>query len=232
MSRSVLLVLNGLPDPGLLARVIPGQPLLQPLGEEPARPQITEIVAVDGGLAALEAVGLRPDRILGDLDSIASERLKHWRQAEVPIDHRPDPASSDLEKALEYAATSGFTHVDIAGWQGTRWDHVLGLLSLLDHEPRQHPRLLSGRQTLRVLTAGTHDFSARPGDGVGLVRFGTWPCRITLAGLEYPADDLVLEAGCRAASNRVREPRFRVTVSGCPVFLTHIPQEERDDTPA
>ena len=182
MSRSVLLVLNGLPDPGLLARVIPGQPLLQPLGEEPARPPVTEIVAVDGGLAALEAVGLRPDRILGDLDSIAWERLQYWRQAGVPIDHRPDPASSDLEKALEYAATSGFSHVDIAGWQGTRWDHVLGLLSLLDHEPRQHPRLLSGRQTLRVLTAGTHDFSARPATGLAWCVSAPGP-----AGSHWPA---------------------------------------------
>lgn len=232
MSRSLLLVLNGFPDPGLLARVVPGQPLLQPLGEQPGRPPVSTIVAVDGGLAAMEAVGLRPDRILGDLDSIDPERLQGWRQAGVPIDHRPDPSSSDLEKALEYAASGDFTHVDIAGWQGTRWDHVLGLLSLLDHRPQQHPRLLSGRQTLRLLTAGPHDFSARPGDGVGLVRFGNRPCRITLSGLEYPADDLVLEAGCRAASNRVREPHFRVTVSGGPVFLTHSPQEDPDDTRA
>lgn len=230
MSRSVLLVLNGSIDTSLLERVAPGHCLVQPLETRPARPPITELVAVDGGLAAVEAAGLRPGRILGDLDSLDPRRLEYWRAQGVPVDHRPDTGSSDSEKALEYAREAGFSHVDIAGWQGTRWDHMLGLLSMLDSRPARHPRLLSGTRTLLVLSEGRHTLAASPGDGVGVVRFGRTPCRLTLTGLEYPANRLMLGPGCGAGSNRVVQPEFTVVVEGGPVFLSHTPVEADRDS--
>lgn len=232
MSRSLLLVLNGTPDLDLLARVRPGQALIQPLEPRPARPPITEVVAVDGGLAALELAGMCPDRILGDLDSLDPGRLEHWRQAGVPIDHRPDTGSADSEKALEYGREAGFSHVDIVGWQGTRWDHMLGLLSLLDSRPARHPRLLCGRQSLLVLSEGRHTLVARPGDGVGVIRFGRTPCRLSLTGLEYPANRLMLGPGCGAGSNRVVDGEFTVIVEGGPVFLSHDPGQDTGEGPA
>ena len=225
MRHSLLLVLNGTSDPRLLARIHPGEELLMPLRTVPGRPPLRTTVAVDGGLGNLLTAGLEPDLILGDLDSIDADSLARQRRAGIPIEHRPDPGSSDLEKGLAWAATSGASHLDIACWQGTRWDHVLGLFSLLAEHPRQQVRLLDGPRSILVLGAGEHVFRAQPGDGVGLVRFGSTPCRIDLAGLAFPAHSLSLDAGCHGVSNSVLDTEFKVQVSGCPVFLTHTPLE-------
>lgn len=99
----------------------------------------TRLIAADSGLDHAVEAGLRPDMLVGDLDSIsASGRM--WAYAhELLIDEHPEEKDeTDTELALAAAVTmAGATHLLVLGGLDPlgddRLDHVLGTLLSLGH---------------------------------------------------------------------------------------------------
>ena len=89
--RAVLFV-NGQAKPGLEVSLLPGDFL----------------VAVDGGLRHLKRLGLKPDLLIGDLDSVDADELAEIEEVGVEVLRFP-PAKdqTDLELALDYALRIG-----------------------------------------------------------------------------------------------------------------------------
>ena len=95
------------------------------------------IVAADGGWDKAAAIGLVPDLLVGDADSLAEERFAELAAAGVPIERSPVAKDeSDTELAILAALRRGATHVTVLGaLGGKRFDHALanvGLLGLTD----------------------------------------------------------------------------------------------------
>lgn len=86
------------------------------------------IICCDGAIINLLQIGLEPDYIVGDLDSI-SEMLKK-RFASI-LFHNPDQETNDLTKAVQFCIQNNWKRITILGATGKREDHTLGNLSLL-----------------------------------------------------------------------------------------------------
>ncbi|MDR0799546.1 MAG: thiamine diphosphokinase [Dysgonamonadaceae bacterium] len=86
------------------------------------------VVCCDGAIKNLLAVGLEPDYIIGDLDSISSELKKRFASI---LHHNPDQETNDLTKAVHFCLKNQWTKITILGATGKREDHTLGNLSLL-----------------------------------------------------------------------------------------------------
>ena len=86
MTSSALLICNGTPPTRTLARRLA------------ARAEL--IVAADGGANIALRLGLRPDVIIGDLDSIKPASRKACASSLIIQVKRQD--NTDLEKALDY----------------------------------------------------------------------------------------------------------------------------------
>ncbi len=87
------------------------------------------VVAADGGADKALSVGVRPDAVVGDLDSVSLEA-----RAVLPLDafhHAPSLDATDLQKAIDYALGRGATRVDVVAAGGGRADHALANLSVL-----------------------------------------------------------------------------------------------------
>ena len=92
----------------------------------------SHIVCADGGYNALRALGVVPDAIVGDMDSIIPEYLEDARSKGVLlIRYDADKNETDGALALKYLAESGAAAVDIYGAFGGRQDHQAENLSLL-----------------------------------------------------------------------------------------------------
>ena len=91
------------------------------------------VIAVDAGLAACEALGLRPDLLVGDFDTLGRERLLEYQERSgVRTDvHQPEKDETDTELALLTAARQGCEAVDILGALGGRMDHAIGNIQLM-----------------------------------------------------------------------------------------------------
>ncbi len=148
------------------------------------------IIAADGGSNRCAEHGLRPDYIVGDMDSIGDAVLVEFR--DIPLIHRPDQNRHDLDKTLEFALSLQPSEIHVAGAFGGRNDHTVANLLLLQnwagcpvwyHDGHGRMTVLEGGNSLD-LPVGTlvSLFAFLPVTGVSLTGF-----RYPLSGQDFPA---------------------------------------------
>ncbi|MDO4323227.1 MAG: thiamine diphosphokinase [Lachnospiraceae bacterium] len=84
------------------------------------------IIAADGGYTYLKKMGMEPDVLLGDFDSL--ERVPEHKHLER---HSPIKDDTDMALAAAYAREQGCSRFFIYGGLGGRLDHTIGNLQLL-----------------------------------------------------------------------------------------------------
>jgi thiamine pyrophosphokinase len=167
------------------------------------------IVAADGGANAALRAGIRPDIVIGDLDSILPGTRKKIGDAHIIHIERQD--NTDLEKALDYISGAGPSDVVIAGATGGRIDFTLGNLSVFWNYTRSLAITFAGDGWEAFPVDRRRTLKAPRGTTVSLIPFGT--CSgITLTGLLYPLKDATMRTGEIGVSNVVKNSSFSVTV--------------------
>ena len=125
-------------------------------------------IAVDGGLDILHALGICPDLIIGDFDSVHQEALSAYSQ--IPRLKFPrDKDHSDLELALDYALqvhTKG-KPLHVFGAMGGRNDHALANLYLLSRYPNQV--VFESDKELIFAAVGEVELPCHPGQSVSFL---------------------------------------------------------------
>jgi thiamine pyrophosphokinase len=146
----VLVIANGVIEDGEMAWL---RPYLAEAGAE-------AIIAVDGGGRYLAALGVRPDVVVGDLDSLDSEIWEGWERDGTSIVVYPaEKDETDLELALLYVVEHFEGDIELIGALGGRLDQMLANIFLLAHpafsgrrltlaEPRQRAWLGLGRMEI------------------------------------------------------------------------------------
>ncbi len=91
------------------------------------------VVAVDGGLEYLKPLGILPNAVVGDFDTVNQEVfLEYHKFEEVTWEiHRPEKDETDTELAIETAISMGAESITILGGTGGRIDHLLANIHLL-----------------------------------------------------------------------------------------------------
>lgn len=90
------------------------------------------VICVDGGAKYLRNLGIVPDVLVGDLDSISNEDLEYFKSLNIEIIKYPTQKDmTDAEIAVDYAVDKGFTEIIIIGGIGTRLDHSLANILLV-----------------------------------------------------------------------------------------------------
>jgi thiamine pyrophosphokinase len=183
------------------------------------------IVAVDAGYRHLKVVGLKPDLVLGDLDSLSEMDLQEIQQAKIPIQRFP-PAKdeTDLELALNAALDRGCRIIRIACAGGGRLDQLLANLALL-----ARPDL--AEIDLRIEDGVTEAFLIRseivltgdPGDIVSLLPVGGQASGVVTEGLLYPLhSESLWSYRTRGISNVMQTNQARIQVRDGILLCVHI----------
>jgi thiamine pyrophosphokinase len=170
-----------------------------------AQPQDVDLVlCADGGFRHAKALGIRPDVVIGDLDSLPDREREALETHDVCLVRHPRAKDeTDLELALLYAAEQGAQQITVLGVRGGRLDHELGNLLLLVHPALRGTdvRLRAGGQEA-MLIAGERVLSGKAGDLLSLLPVGGDAHGITTEGLEYALRDETLRLGpARGVSN-------------------------------
>ncbi len=168
------------------------------------------ILCADGGANRARRAGVRPDMIVGDLDSISPVTRRAF--ARVPTKRITDQYSTDLEKALTVVVARGYREGIVIGATGRRPDHTMANYSILKkYRRRLHLRYVD-RYCDNFLVERAVSFEAPPGRTVSLSPLGR--CEgVTTEGLLYPLKNAVLELGVREGeSNAVVASPVKVRV--------------------
>ena len=92
------------------------------------------LIAADGGANHLMKMGILPEIVIGDLDSIDENTLFELTTAEVKIEqYSEDKDETDIELALRYAVELHPSSILIVGALGGRLDQTLANLCILTH---------------------------------------------------------------------------------------------------
>jgi thiamine pyrophosphokinase len=179
------------------------------------------IIAADGGTHHCKILGITPNVIIGDFDSLESKDVTIYRQAGVEIIQYPTHKDeTDLELALHLTLKYKISQVFIVGALGARWDMTIANV-LLAAQPvfaQLIIRLLDGSQELAVLHGdGQIDIDGKPGMSISLIPIAGDAEGITTHGLEYPLINETLYFGTtRGISNVFVQSHAKVILrKGC-----------------
>lgn len=193
---NALIIANGAPPSSALARRLAAAADL--------------VICADGGANHAVRLGVRPDVILGDLDSITASTRKRFRG--VPSLRIAEQESTDLEKAIRYALLHRCTEIIVVGATGKRLDHTAGNLGCF--------RKFGVRCAMRFidddgeLTLVGRDASLRTRRGELLSLIPLERCSgVTTTGLKFGLRNASLELGVReGTSNRALASKATVSV--------------------
>ena len=155
-------------------------------------------IAVDGGARHLEALGLQPAVVVGDLDSIDPVHLAQLRKQGVGVEQHPAAKNAtDLELAIERALRDGATELILLGAVGGRLDQTVANLMTLAQRSRPVPLAIAeGDQLARVLRGPQSLSMEGPTGGyVSAVAISEEVTGVTYRGLEYPLENATLYLG-------------------------------------
>lgn len=173
------------------------------------------IAAADGGSRYLRELGLIPDLLIGDLDSVDGDYLLSLSGSSTIINKFPvNKDETDLELALNYALEAGYQTIRILGALGGRLDHTLGNISLLLRNDLIDCdiRLLDGQQEVMVIHHRVV-ISGEPGDIVSLVPWGVPAIGVTTTGLQYAlSNETLYPYQARGISNVLVDHTAEITL--------------------
>jgi len=186
------------------------------------------LIAADGGLRLLRALGLTPDVRIGDLDSLPEGSLPLLQNLPVQVvRHPPEKNETDLELALQWAVERGFRSVRIVAALGGRVDHTLANLFLLTAPDLGEcdVRIDDGIQEIFVIS-DTHRIQGLPGDLVSLLPLRDDAHGVTTENLYYPLHGETLKAHqTRGISNVMTGNEAHVSLTGGMLLCVHTRSE-------
>jgi thiamine pyrophosphokinase len=162
------------------------------------------IIAADGGSHHCLELGIRPQLVIGDLDSVEDAELVKLRQLGAEVIAFPRRKDfTDLELALLEAQKRGADQVLVLAALGRRWDQSLANILLPAALPGLRISLVDGREEMHFIRPGeTLEIAGQAGDTVSLIPLGGDAQGITTHGLEYPLFSETLRLGStRGVSN-------------------------------
>lgn len=150
------------------------------------------IICADHGYDHAKALGIEPDLLLGDFDSMQAVRQGVGAETLVYPCEKDD---TDTVAAVKEALRRGFTHVELHGCTGGRLDHYLGNVACLLYLHHRNAKgiLYAPWGTVQVVE-GTHVLTHMKGRTVSILPAEGSAQGVTLTGFHYPLHEATLTA--------------------------------------
>ncbi|HEY84552.1 MAG TPA: thiamine diphosphokinase [Chloroflexi bacterium] len=157
------------------------------------------IICADGGTLHALAMGLTPDLIVGDLDSLPAPVVAEMEAKGVEIQRHPvDKDQTDLELALQIAIQRGAKEILLLTALGGRLDQTLANILLLTRPEWRgvRLRLAEGAQSAWLLR-GPDSLTLRgqTGDTLSVVALSQNLRELTLQGVKWPLNKANVSLG-------------------------------------
>jgi len=176
------------------------------------------VIAADGGFDTLHALGITPDLLIGDLDSIKTAP----RGIEL-IRHPIEKDETDMHLAYLEGKRRGYTVFKLYGGVGGRLDHTLANLSLLLYAKNRGDlmtlKLADGEAF--VIKDEAISLKGVSGSGISVFAMEKNAARVTISGLKYECrNEMLTEEFALGVSNSFTDSVGEISVEDGSLLIT------------
>lgn len=174
-------------------------------------------IVADSGMEFCRRIGIIPDMIIGDFDSVKEETLSFFKSQSGIVFKELNPVKddTDTEFAIRQAIALGVKEITVLGGTGTRLDHVLGNISLLGIGllKQIQIQLVDSHNRIRMLNKPVKITKKEQfGSYVSLVPYQGEVTQLTLKGFKYALKDFTLKPyNSLGISNEIVEEEAEIT---------------------
>lgn len=152
-------------------------------------------IAVDGGLSYCGILGVEPDKIIGDFDSVSDQEkeaisLIRSQAPDRVITLVPEKDDTDMLAALKYGLELGYRDFRIYAGTGGRLDHTLANIQCLLYLKNRDAvgYLMDGTGMILVLQNETVHFRREMEGILSLFSLENKAKGVTIQGMKYPLE--------------------------------------------
>ena len=176
------------------------------------------LICADGGANSALKLGLTPDHIIGDLDSISKTALAKFKKRSNIINYQRQN-DTDVEKCLKFAIKNKFKEALLVGVTGNRLDHTFCNLGILLKFFHQINISIIAENSFLKAYKGKLKSKTFPGEIISLYGFDR-KTKITSQGLKYPLKNTSLPFGEKeSTSNIATSDSLQLTISNGVIFV-------------
>jgi len=163
------------------------------------------IIAADGGADNCIRLGIIPDAVVGDMDSISKKAKEKFKD----ILHKdPDQDTTDVMKALAFAKKKGADDITLTATLGTRLDHSLANILSIQGYPA---RILDEHNEI-FITKRSIALKGKKGEILSIIALAETE-HLSYDGLKYPVKNIDVPSGWMGTSNEFTKGKAKVTFS-------------------
>ncbi|MEK7597749.1 MAG: thiamine diphosphokinase [Patescibacteria group bacterium] len=179
------------------------------------------LIAADGGVKHILKLGLIPNVIIGDMDSIDPKLLKKFKSIKYP--RKKD--KTDFELSIDYCLKNKFQEIIIFGILGDRIDHLIANIFLLAKVQTENQsikiKIIEGKKEIFILNKEIN-INGKVGDEISIIPVSEKLEGITTNGLYYRLiDDTLLFGSTRGVSNIMNKTAAKITISKGVALVEH-----------
>lgn len=173
------------------------------------------VCAADSGLDVLRSWGVKPDLVVGDMDSLADPIVL----AEYPdvLSFPRDKDDTDTEIGIRELRSRGFGRIVLAGGGGGRLDHLLAVRCLLERPDGPDEWLTRSERIVRLEEPARFDVAC--GATVSVFPLAGGASGMRSSGLKWPLDGLWWDQGHFGVSNVAVAEHIAIDPGERPVFV-------------
>lgn len=183
------------------------------------------IIAADGGARQALLLGIDPQIIIGDMDSLSRFECDYFEQKNIEMLRYPaEKDQTDLELAVSYAVQSGASRITILGALGDRLDQEIGNIALLSDPALDHLDVrLDDGITEAFFIHQSAEIAGSIDDTVSFIPWGSNVTGVTTEGLAYPLrGETLIPYRTRSVSNRMVSISAKVNLESGLLLCIHI----------
>ncbi len=182
------------------------------------------LIAADGGMRHLLALGMLPSVVIGDLDSLTTDDRRQLEESGAEIRQYPrDKDETDLELALRLSLEAGQRSILVVGGLGGRLDQSLGNLALLtDPSLAKIDLRLDDGVEEAFFVRDRCEVRGRAGDIVSLLPWGSPAEGVTTDGLRWSlCSERLYPDQTRGVSNELLGETASISIQSGLILVIH-----------
>lgn len=174
------------------------------------------VICADGGLEKAKNYGITPDMIIGDFDSVNLSVLKEYED-KIPIEKFPSEKDyTDMELAVEFAISKGYSDIVLTGASGSRLDHTIGNIMLMEryYKTGIFITIIDNNNEMKIISGDTDlTLDYKEGYYMSIIPVTAYIQGLTLEGFKYNLNNVNVQRGSTLCiSNQIKCCKGRITL--------------------